>query len=90
MTAFDSQEGPLRRTFSFHGCVTIRKTPQVADRIVTAAAGPMAWQDDPLLRRFWRASFPSDVLYLRSHKRDHERTKQRPQERQQARQLVAA
>jgi hypothetical protein len=73
-----------RRIVCLRGQVAV--TPEVADRVVIAAAGPIAWYDDPTLRRFWFASLPSDTLYCRAHKRAHARAA----ERRQARELVVA
>lgn len=61
-------------------------TPEIADQIVSAAASPMALYDDPVLRRFWFASLPSDTLRLRARETTVERSRKKPK----ARRLVAA
>jgi hypothetical protein len=61
-------------------------TPEVTDQIVSAAAGPTALYDDPVLRRFWFASLPGDTLVMRSQKVSKEQSRRR----REARRLVAA
>jgi hypothetical protein len=61
-------------------------TTEIAERIVLGTAGPAAFSDDALLRRFWWTALPSATLFGSHYKRSHERAKRV----RAARELVAA
>jgi len=61
-------------------------TPEFAERIILATAGPSAFFDDANLRRYWWSSLPSATLNVRRQKL----VRQRERRQAAARQLVAA